>query len=407
MKKFEDYGYPLVAVLAVVFLYATFSHTFAQNIPPVIPNTFVQDHAGVLDPADEQIIEQNLRQFKTAYDLEFAVATVRSTEPHPIEEYAIKMAREYGIGSKQGEKRGLMLLLATSDRKWRFEISRHMEGALTDGQSGTIGRSALVPKLKVASSTGNSADWREAILSTVAATSQVVAKNIQPKQEAVATPVPTNYTPLWVTLGILFLLGSFGGLVAVVIRHKRRVQEAIEAQQLADEIAIREEKYLRDRMAREAAQREQLKQEANRQAERALWLKTPEGVAWTKAEEEKERKLEKARQFAAEQEAIRQEAHRKWLLTPEGIADTQRKAEAAKVARQKREREQREESDRRRKREEAEEERRAARRRSESSSYSSSSSSDWSSSSSSSSSDSSSGFGGGGDFSGGGSSGSW
>src|ERR1043165_1558347 len=114
----------LVTALVVIFSVLG----MAQEIPPVIPNTYVQDHADVLNPQDEAIIQERLIALKEKYNLEYGIATVNTTDIYNINDYGLKMARTYGIGSKDNEKRGLLLLLAIKDRKWTFQISRHMEG---------------------------------------------------------------------------------------------------------------------------------------------------------------------------------------------------------------------------------------------------------------------------------------
>lgn len=406
----------MLVTLILLFVGVTFG-----SIPAVIPNTYVQDHAGVLSPEDEGQIQTLLTNLKQKHNLEFGVATVDTTQPRAIEEYALEMARTYGIGSKDGEKRGILLLLAIKDRKWRFEISRHMEAVLTDGQSGAIGRNVLVPNLKLAK---DSAGYRDAILKTVSATDGQISQRI----EAESIGNTDNSALGGIALGILASvagIGVLGGGAFGLVRWRRRKREEEEealAKELAEEEARLEELAHREWVRSERVKREarEAKEKAEREAHEA-WLKTPEGIAETarlaKIEAERAEKERIRREQEREAERKRVLAHQAWLKTPEGIADTQRKAreEAERKARREREAEQerkreQERQERRRKERAEEDERAARRRRDESSSYSSSSSS-YSSSSSSSydsgSSSSSGSFGGGSDYSGGGSSGSW
>lgn len=360
-------------ILMFVMLLAT--SVFAEVSPDKIPNriegTYVQDFAGVLSSEDEQIIQNRLNELKERYNIEFGVATIKNLEGNDQFEYSIAMARKFGIGSKNGEQRGLLLFLAIENRKWQFQSSSHMEGVLTDIQTSDIGRNFLVPKLKIASKSGASADWRNAILSTVDATEVQVKKNIEPEQ--ITPSQPTDLSVLWWALGGLGVLGTGGlGVAGLMRRRKRILQEKEEAE-------WQEELY-----------QEKLARERKRKA-REAWLKTPKGIAWQKEEDERLREQARERKRQKIVEEKKAEEHRLWLQTPEGIAYTveeNRKAAA------------------RRKRAEEESE-----RRSRESSYSSSSSSSSSYSSSSSSSydsgSSSGGFGGGGDFGGGGSGGSW
>ena len=385
--------------LSLITLLITVLVGFAfTQVPPVIPNTYVQDHANVLTPEDESNIQNQLNQLKIKYNLEFAVATVNTTAPKDIASYTIEMARTYGIGAKDGEKRGILLLLAIQDHKWRFEISRHMEAVLTDGQSGSIGRGVLVPAMKKAK---DSAGYTNAILLTVSAVEQQIVKNIEPEQKdpPYAQPTPNGSGIGW--LGLLGMLGFFGvlggGIYGLFAWNRNRREEAEERER----VRLREERLARERA--ECLERERIAEE-ERLAHEA-WLKSPEGIAET-ARLEKERveaeRIAKQRQkelfFFQAEDGIRDE---KWAKTPEGKAELARRAEAEKQRKA--------EEKRRREREEQEEEERRARRNSYSSYDSGSSYSSGSSSSSSydSGSSSSGSFGGGSDFGGGGSDGSW
>ncbi|HEX4899927.1 MAG TPA: TPM domain-containing protein, partial [Pyrinomonadaceae bacterium] len=60
----------------------------------------------------------------------------------------LAVARGWGIGSKEGEKNGLLLVVAVKDRKYFTQISDHLEGDLPDGLVGQIQREHLLPNFK-------------------------------------------------------------------------------------------------------------------------------------------------------------------------------------------------------------------------------------------------------------------
>lgn len=343
-------GIFLVCILAICIAGAT--------IPPVIPNSFVQDHANVLSIEDRAKLEAQLREFQQNWNIEFAVATVTTTDGVDKFDYSLQMAREYGIGSKDGEKRGLLLFLAVQDRNYFIQISRHMESYLTDGESGSIMRASLVPNLKIASKTNQSSDWLKALSTTVTAINTSIKNKIEPEHKD--PPPPTDFTILW------WILGIFGSIVGIVggglVLHTRN--ERIKEEERQENARKERERYL--------------ELERKREREHQAWLKTPAGQKHLKEKREREqREAEK-----------RRKEHEAWLRSPAGIAETKRQEEEERKRRKKREEEDRKGRD-------------------EESSYSSSSSYSSNSSSSSYSSGSSSGFGGGGDFGGGGSGGSW
>lgn len=59
------------------------------------------------------------------------VAVVDSTNGLPIEDYALKLFRGWGIGQK-GKDNGLLILLAIGDGAWRVEVGRGLEGGVPD-----------------------------------------------------------------------------------------------------------------------------------------------------------------------------------------------------------------------------------------------------------------------------------
>src|SRR5713226_1012270 len=109
-------------------------------LPPPNPFRYVVDNAGVIDSTTNQRMEKILRALKDSGDIEFAVVTVRTTGDQDIFDYSLAVARGWGIGSSEGDKNGLLLLVAIDDHKYYIQVSRHLEGDLPDGLVGEVGR---------------------------------------------------------------------------------------------------------------------------------------------------------------------------------------------------------------------------------------------------------------------------
>lgn len=109
---------------------------------------YVTDNANVIDPATKERLATVLNRLKERADIEFAVVTVPTTGEADIFDYSLSLARGWGIGSKEGEKNGLLLLVAVNDRKWQVQVSRHLEGDLPDSLVGSIARQRLVPQFR-------------------------------------------------------------------------------------------------------------------------------------------------------------------------------------------------------------------------------------------------------------------
>lgn len=128
----------LVACLLALGVAQAAAQSTASPLPK--PTGLVNDFAGVIDPATKSQLETTLTNLKERADIEFAVATVNTTGGQDIFDYSLAVARGWGIGPAGGEKNGLLLLVAVQDRKYFFQVSRHLEGDLPDGYAGAVGR---------------------------------------------------------------------------------------------------------------------------------------------------------------------------------------------------------------------------------------------------------------------------
>jgi len=143
---------PGVLLLLLLFLSLPLQ-TFAQTkpsspVPLPVPFNPIVDNANVIDADSRNRLEAIYQNLKAKADIEFAVLTVPTTGDLDIFDYSLAVARGWGIGSKDGEKNGLLLVVAVQDRKYFTQVSRHLEGDLPDGLTGQIQREQLVPEFR-------------------------------------------------------------------------------------------------------------------------------------------------------------------------------------------------------------------------------------------------------------------
>jgi uncharacterized protein len=126
--------------LFIVFIIAVFSFTsaLAQNViekpnPPVL----VSDLAGVLSPEQKQALENKLVAIDDSSSNQIAVVILPTLDGNPIEEYATKLFRTWGIGNKKTNN-GILLLIAIQDKKIRIETGYGLEGAIPDITANSI-----------------------------------------------------------------------------------------------------------------------------------------------------------------------------------------------------------------------------------------------------------------------------
>lgn len=150
-KKLRHLSAVMAILLTAVAAFAQEPTPFSLNNSPLPdPTGFVNDYAGVLDPATKQRIEAKLATLKTNTNpaVELAVAIVKTTGDRPIFDYSLATARGWKIGSKEADNPSALMMVAIDDRKYFTQVSRDLEDELPDGLVGTLQRQYLVPEFR-------------------------------------------------------------------------------------------------------------------------------------------------------------------------------------------------------------------------------------------------------------------
>lgn len=130
------------------------------------PTDYVSDLAHVLSPATVERLDRICTQLDHAANAQVAIVTVPSLDGEDTADYANQLETKWKMGRK-GSDRGVLILLATGDRKRRIDVGYGLEGILNDAKLGDIGR-AMVPYLR-------QQDYDNAVLLATTQISQVVA----------------------------------------------------------------------------------------------------------------------------------------------------------------------------------------------------------------------------------------
>ena len=101
------------------------------------PTGYVNDFAHVIDAGSAAELEAYCGNVERATGAQFAIVTVDSLEDEPVEDVAVRMFKEWGIG-KKGTDEGLLVLLAIKDRKNRVEVGYGLEPVIADGYAGGV-----------------------------------------------------------------------------------------------------------------------------------------------------------------------------------------------------------------------------------------------------------------------------
>ncbi|MFC1627058.1 TPM domain-containing protein [Patescibacteria group bacterium] len=131
--------------IAVVSFTVVIGLVHAKTYPA--PTGYVNDFASVISSDTKQELETNLTQFEADTDYQVSVVTLTSLEEDVIENVAVDLFEQWGIGQKDKDN-GVLLLIAVDDRAMRIEVGYGAEAVLTDSRSGNIIRTVIAPEFK-------------------------------------------------------------------------------------------------------------------------------------------------------------------------------------------------------------------------------------------------------------------
>ena len=148
----EAPGFILIAKMkhllyCLLFITCTIHLSAQKVLPPPNPPRLVVDQANLLSPDQVQILERKLVAFNDSTSNQIAIVTINSLDEVPIEDYAVKLFRDWGIGGSKNNN-GVLILVSKNDRKMRIEVGYGLEGAITDLQSNDIIENDLSPNFR-------------------------------------------------------------------------------------------------------------------------------------------------------------------------------------------------------------------------------------------------------------------
>ena len=190
----------------------------AEPIASLRPSNYVNDFAGVLDASTLAQLNDLCHQVEEKTQAQISVVTVKSLDGQDVVSYTVALYQKWGIGAK-GKDRGVLVLLATGDRKYWTTVGYGLEPILPDGRVGGFGREA-VPLLKNGDYAGAVTLMTARVASVIAQDAGVTLEN-QPRLAPVRQrPAPGGGPPAIVVILIIIfvvipilraILGGGGG----------------------------------------------------------------------------------------------------------------------------------------------------------------------------------------------------
>ncbi len=146
---FRRHSAPLLqAAIAIALALSAFALSAnavdVRSLPK--PTGYVSDLAGVVSAPEKEQLEQFCTAVEQQLGVQFGLVTIDSIGDQPIRDFALDLAREWGVGIKK-DNQGVLLLLVIKDRKSDIETGRGIEPYITDGFAGSTLR-AMRPELR-------------------------------------------------------------------------------------------------------------------------------------------------------------------------------------------------------------------------------------------------------------------
>lgn len=186
----------------------------AQALAPIPPLSGpVVDRAGLLSPPQRAVLDTLARELQARTGAQMAVLTVESTAPEEIFGYGLRVAEAWQLGSRETDD-GLLLVLASRDRKLRFFTGYGLEGVLPDGKLGRILDREAIPRLQ-------RGEPGEAIVAALRAAAGEIAAEAGVELTGVAPRAPPAIDLAWRQFLLIALLILFLLLVTRALRGSR------------------------------------------------------------------------------------------------------------------------------------------------------------------------------------------
>lgn len=116
----------------------------AMSYPDPTERFFINDYADVMTDEDEQAVYEAGVALYEATDAQVVLLTVSDLGGQSLEDYALNIARGWGIGDEEKDN-GILLLFTPDGPHSRVEVGYGLEGAVNDSKAGRILDTYLVP----------------------------------------------------------------------------------------------------------------------------------------------------------------------------------------------------------------------------------------------------------------------
>lgn len=199
----------LAGVAGAIGLVATLAVSVAALEVPSAPSLDapIVDQTNTLSSSDKAQLSAQIAELRKQKDFQIGILLISTLGTDSLEDYSIRVARQWGIGEKP-KNSGILLLIVKDDRKLRIEVGSGQEGDLTDARSSRIIRNTITPQFRE----GN-------YVAGIGAGVAEIAAAIQSQPEKAATSGSEN-TGEWIGTAIFFGFIVLSWLASILGRSK-------------------------------------------------------------------------------------------------------------------------------------------------------------------------------------------
>ncbi|MCU1272091.1 MAG: hypothetical protein JWN74_3385 [Acidobacteriaceae bacterium] len=193
-----------IAAVAIALAALSFpACAYAEPVSQLHPTNYVNDFAHVLSPKTTTSLNDIAQQVDQKAKAQIAVVTINSLDGRDIESYAVDLFKQWGIGNKS-TNRGVLILIAVKDHRYRTEVGYGLEPILPDGKVGGFWRE-VVPLLK-------QSDYDQALKLNTERVASVIAEDAGVQLTGASSGFGERAPPRRSSPGI-----SLGGVVILII----------------------------------------------------------------------------------------------------------------------------------------------------------------------------------------------
>ncbi|HET9429588.1 MAG TPA: TPM domain-containing protein [Chitinophagaceae bacterium] len=173
---------------------------------PAVSEGLVIDYTNTLSDSQKEQLNRKLIAYDDSTSNQIAVVIISSTGQYPIEDMALAILREWGVGGQEAKDNGIVILVAKDDRRVRIEVGYGLEGAIPDMVAASIIDHQILPAFKSGDYYKGLEDGTDGIIKAAAGEYKAPADYTKRKKKG------GSFSSVVIALVILFILmGMFSG----------------------------------------------------------------------------------------------------------------------------------------------------------------------------------------------------